>query len=635
MWGFIALVWAAGGILMVLVAPWDPFLDSFAVPWPVLALAFAAAERMVLHLRLRQDAHSFSFSEIPLVIALFLVPPLHAVTAHMAGSAVVLWLHRRQQPAKLVFNVGQFAVQTCLAILVFRPIATLGDPLGPAGWLAAMAAALTALVTADGLINVVIHLSGGRLSRREVVTVFSLSGVATVMNTALALVAVILLTLKPETTWLAAVPPGILFAAYRAYVHQRDESARLEALYEATRALHASPQIESALRAAVIRARSMVEAEYAEAFLYPTTDGGHPYVTAAGPGSRIRVMEPASLAAAASAQQLIAAAHQGLARGAWVHPAGLDEIAIREALVAPMRNGDATVGVLIAANRLGDVSRFDAEDVRLLETLAGQVAVSLENGRLEDSLAQLTVLKEQLEELVRSKDEFVASVSHELRTPLTAVVGLAAELKQNPGAFSPAETAELVSLISDQSDELANMVEDLLVAGRAEIGNLSLMPEPVDLACEVARIVERFCSEGTEHSLELRLHADPAEAYADPMRVRQVVRNLLTNAVRYGGDRISVEVGAARFSTWVAVVDDGDGVPESDVEVIFEPYRRSHNAVSQPLSVGLGLAVSRKLARLMDGELTYRRVGGLTRFELTLPSPASLSVHAPAEARAD
>lgn len=109
--------------------------------------------------------------------------------------------------------------------------------------------------------------------------------------------------------------------------------------------------------------------------------------------------------------------------------------------------------------------------------------------------------------------------------------------------------------------------------------------------------------------------------WADPLRFRQIVRNLLSNATRYGGDKIWIEIEDRAETITVSVVDNGDGVPVALEKRIFEAYERgNHGAVAQPGSVGLGLAVSRRLADLMGGTLEYRRVDGTTRFELSLPA---------------
>jgi signal transduction histidine kinase len=108
-------------------------------------------------------------------------------------------------------------------------------------------------------------------------------------------------------------------------------------------------------------------------------------------------------------------------------------------------------------------------------------------------------------------------------------------------------------------------------------------------------------------------------ALADPARVRQIVRNLVSNAIRYGGDHVLVSLSSDAGSARVAVCDDGPGVPPDQADRIFEPYHRSHITNGLTAPVGLGLTVSRKLARLMDGDLVYRRERGSSVFELTLP----------------
>ncbi len=588
------------------------------MPWLALAIMFAVAERAVFHLRFRKDAHSFSLSEIPLILALFIVSPLTAITAQMAANAVALLL-RRQPPVKFAFNLGQFVVQTGLAVVVFRPIAALGQTTGPAGWAGAIVAALMALMAAELMINSVIRLSGGRLSIKETLEVMALSAMATIMNTATALIGVVLLNVQPTAAWLTAVPPIILYVAYRAYVNQREESGRLGSLYEATRALHASPQIESALMSAVESARRMVDAEYAEAFLFPA-DGNDAYATSVGPANASRTMDVVPGEAVESIRAIAIAASEGLMAGPTEHPVGAGSLVIDQAIVAPMRSGNRIVGILMAANRLGDVSQFVAEDVGLVDTLAGQVAVSLENGRLGESLAQITSLKEQLEDLIRSKDEFVASVSHELRTPLTAVAGLADELRQAPETFSEMETREFIKVIADQANELAGIVEDLLVAGQAEMGEQNLNIEEFDLAAEARAVVNNASRSGIRLDIRIADGQQAAFALGDPLRVRQIMRNLLTNAYRYGGDDVAVEVDQTAQICVLSVTDNGVGVPEADAQRIFDSYQRSDNAVQQPKSVGLGLSVSRKLARLMGGDLVYRRVDNRTRFELSIPA---------------
>lgn len=222
--------------------------------------------------------------------------------------------------------------------------------------------------------------------------------------------------------------------------------------------------------------------------------------------------------------------------------------------------------------------------------------------------------REGLEELAAAKDRFIATVSHELRTPLAAVVGFAGELSQGLEGYTHEEILEMVGLISSQSIEVAQLVDDLLTAERAASGNLTVKPTTIDLLEETRSVVDSLRA-----GPQVVVEGEPIGAWADTLRTRQIVRNLLTNAHRYGGSQIRVEVSTRDAMALLVVTDDGKGVRGIDAERIFDPYYRSKTERSRPDSVGLGLAVARQLAQIMDGDLVYRRHNGWTRFELTLP----------------
>jgi PAS domain S-box-containing protein len=244
-------------------------------------------------------------------------------------------------------------------------------------------------------------------------------------------------------------------------------------------------------------------------------------------------------------------------------------------------------------------------DVTFLRSMANVVAAAITRRKGRD----------RLEGLVRSKDEFVASVSHELRTPLTVVAGIAFELRDHLADLGPTEVAEYVGMIVTESGEMVDLIEDLLVAARADIGKLTVTPASVDLGREVAEVVASLSTDRERH---VEVGGTDAVAWADASRVRQILRNLLTNAFRYGGRRVAVEVGGDGERAVIEVSDDGPGVPPGERELIFEPYQRAHASPGQPASVGLGLTVSRTLARLMGGDLAYDH-DGRSVFRLTLP----------------
>lgn len=225
--------------------------------------------------------------------------------------------------------------------------------------------------------------------------------------------------------------------------------------------------------------------------------------------------------------------------------------------------------------------------------------------------------RKRLEDLVESKDRFVASVSHELRTPLSAVLGFAEELRSNAESFGPDELTGMLELIADQSQEMADMVEDLLVSARADIGKVSIDLQDVYLRSQAETVLASIGSTGGK---TIQVVGGRGKVWADPSRTRQIIRNLITNATRYGGDRVTVEAVEGEQRTVLTVTDDGPGVDPAQWESIFEPYHRAHEAPTQPASIGLGLTVSRQLARLMGGELVYGCGERGSVFTLTLPA---------------
>lgn len=351
--------------------------------WLLVAL-FYVAEITVVHVRFRRDAHSFSMSEFPLVVALFFAAPGTIIAAQFLGSAAALGLTRRQRPVKLVFNLVQLCFQTATMVTVFWAVTGAGDPLGPRGWMAIMAGISCTLVIANGLIALAIKMSGGSLSQAERTTMYLLTGGAGLMNAALGMVAATLLWTRPESSWVAAVPPVVLFFAYRAYLGQRLERDRVQSLYEVSEQLHRHPRIEDALEAAVDRARVMFDAETAEILLYPDGADHWGMRTIACIEGPTEVMEPV---APADADRVVASTI-AMDTGRLIHDSGRVV-----GMVTPI---PGTAGAMRVSIPKSDIGGFGERDLQLLTTLAGHVGVSLENGRLEDSLMKLTELKDQL-----------------------------------------------------------------------------------------------------------------------------------------------------------------------------------------------------------------------------------------------
>lgn len=215
-----------------------------------------------------------------------------------------------------------------------------------------------------------------------------------------------------------------------------------------------------------------------------------------------------------------------------------------------------------------------------------------------------------------NRSQMLGTVSHELRNNLTGVLGLT-EVVASMDDLEPAEATELLAMVHQQAIDATEIVEDLLTASRIERAVLTTSPEVVDINKEVETTARRFQGSGTE--ISLRLDNDLPAVSGDGLRIRQTLRNLVSNAIRYGGPEIEISTRRAGALVETTVRDNGDGVPSEDEKSIFLPYRTSTRGRRDAASVGLGLWICHQLARAMGGSLTYRRDGGWTQFELALP----------------
>ncbi len=259
-----------------------------------------------------------------------------------------------------------------------------------------------------------------------------------------------------------------------------------------------------------------------------------------------------------------------------------------------------------------DGEEFPAEITISKTTLGDQMIFTA----IVRDITERKAAEERLIALMQSKDELIASVSHEIRTPITAILGFAQLLHSDSTDFTEAEQAEMLQVLINESTDIANIVEDLMVAAKADIGKLEVMRVPVDLRAQAAQVLETWNQTVVGH---IQVSGESVRCVGDPVRVRQVIRNLVSNALRYGGDDIRVVVGSHESTGFVLLADDGPGVPPDDVKHIFEKYERGSQAPGLTEALGLGLGISRRLARLMGGDVTYRHTDGETVFELALP----------------
>ncbi len=219
---------------------------------------------------------------------------------------------------------------------------------------------------------------------------------------------------------------------------------------------------------------------------------------------------------------------------------------------------------------------------------------------------------------LQSSDDLLVGLSHRLRTPLTGVLGFTDQLIGTLSPRSELEDAQLLGLIADEAESMAETIEDLLVAGRQDGASPSMRMTQIEMAPFLANLSARLHIGSGKH---LRFGDCDLTICGDPTRLGQVLRNLIDNAATHGGPEITIETGTVGGAPAVIVADNGPPIPEDHSEVIFEPYRRIGGDPNQPRSLGLGLTIARRLARAMGGDVTYRRRRGRTEFVLLLPSP--------------
>ncbi|MEU7845669.1 bifunctional diguanylate cyclase/phosphodiesterase [Micromonospora sp. NPDC049114] len=376
---FLAVVCST---IVGLVAP-EPFGD-----WPLasaLLLAMVAAGLPVLNFTVRRQSVGVTLTEIPLVLAFYLVRPLTVVTIYTL-AAVITHLRHRFGATKFWFNVARAAAGSSLAVLVLQALPPV-QGVGPGAWLSLFAAA--SMVNLVSIISVAgVHsLLQGWQAGREAFRTYPPALLAAAINIASGIVVLILI----ETTWWSLLLLAALVAAlalvYRSYAQFFRQHRTLTDMYELSRAVAGSGQDGTLVDALLGRVRALMQAEYATLWL--PEQGRHPEVLLTArndqPGLLDVARTPAALRQRARDKGRTVAVGRGVTTDAELR-ADLSAERVKDAIVIPLRSGQAVIGTLEVANRLGDSNYFVRNDIPLFETVGAQAAVALENSRLVDRL---------------------------------------------------------------------------------------------------------------------------------------------------------------------------------------------------------------------------------------------------------
>jgi signal transduction histidine kinase len=292
---------------------------------------------------------------------------------------------------------------------------------------------------------------------------------------------------------------------------------------------------------------------------------------------------------------------------------------IRSVLALPISRQGKLVGVLYVENNLA-TRVFTPDRVQLLQLLSSLIAISLENSLLFEAL---TGQVEERKEAVRLRDEFLSIASHELNTPMTSLAltlgALASAPEDRP--LEPATAAKLTSIAQAQTRRMISLIQELLDATRIDRGSFAINTEPVELTALVQEAVTRFQPELERARCQVILDLDgPIWGRWDPLRIDQVVLNLLSNATKFGAGRpIEIRVGQTVQGAWLSVGDQGIGVDPAAQERIFERFGRAVSAQHYG-GLGLGLYICRRIVESHGGSIVVSSEPGQgATFRVTLP----------------
>lgn len=342
----------------------------------------------------------------------------------------------------------------------------------------------------------------------------------------------------------------------------------------------------------------------------------HPHEVRTGDGYKMPLPEPYSIEQDTAVTRAYSAGE----------PVEIEDV---EALDNDLDYGDVVALAGVPIDERGVVVIGQAEhrgidpfDLQLIEMLAAQAATILER---IDGEKELRAARREAERSDRLKSIFLANMSHEIRTPLTSVIGFAEAIGDEMGDEETGPVPQFANLIERSGRRLLETLNGVLTLSKLEAGSMELSPEPIDLTEEAQEMVELFTPQA-EHSgllLTVEKHRSPLWVWADTEGVRLVLRNLVSNAIKYteAGGEVTVRVRQEDEEIVVEVEDTGIGMDPDDVPALFKPFRQESEGLGREYQgTGLGLAVTKQAIEKMDGsiEVVTEKDKG-TRISVWLP----------------
>lgn len=400
------------------------------------------------------------------------------------------------------------------------------------------------------------------------------------------------------------------------------QTHQLRRILEISQVLTSTLDLEPLLQQILIAATELTKTEAASIMLYDERAGDLRFVAATGRNSqelaRYRVPLDSSIAGT-----IFKSRRPLLIENAASDPRHYDQVdqkidfKTRSILGVPLLIKERAIGVVEVVNKI-NTEPFSEQDMQVLSMLAAHAAVAIENAQLVNALQKAY---QKLNELDKLKSDFIAIASHELRTPLGLILGYASMLKEEAGDKSD----EKLDRVIHSALRLRGLIEDMINLRHIESGAGELELSRLDM-CALVKTVCMDCeglASAKGQTITQALPPTPVFAMADEGKVALALTNVLTNAIKFtpNNGHIHVALQPREHEIWVSVADNGPGIPEKDLERIFDRfYQVEPHMTRKHGGMGLGLSIARGMIELHGGRMwAESKVGQGSRFTFVLP----------------